>query len=49
MPQFWNNGCSSSKMGGPGVVLTLAVIADAGIWVYSKVQANSKSQAKKRA
>lgn len=35
-------------MGGLGVVLTLAVVADAGIWVYSKVQANSKSQAKKK-
>ena len=30
-------------------VFTLAVVSDAGIWVYSKVQANSKSQAKKRA
>lgn len=36
------------KWVGWGVVLTLAVVADARIWVYSKVQANSKSQAKKR-
>ena len=36
------------KWAGWGIALALAVVTDAGIWVYSKLQANSKSQAEER-
>ena len=36
------------KWAGWGIALALAVVTDAGIWVYSKSQANSKSQAEER-
>ena len=36
------------KWAGWGIALGAAVVTDAGIWVYSKLQANSKSQAEER-